>query len=70
MLSRRELLRWGATLAGGALALGKVPSALADGHGLHAAGMNIIVFITDQERAIQHFPRAWARTHLPGLTRL
>jgi arylsulfatase A-like enzyme len=32
--------------------------------------MNIVVFITDQERAIQHFPRDWARRNLPGLTRL
>jgi arylsulfatase A-like enzyme len=32
--------------------------------------MNILVFITDQERAIQHFPPGWARRHLPGTTRL
>src|SRR6266480_4509310 len=70
MLSRRELMQRGATLAGGALALGKVPSALADGHGPHVAGMNIVMFITDQERAIQHFPRGWSRRHLPGFTRL
>ncbi|HEU0298277.1 MAG TPA: sulfatase-like hydrolase/transferase [Longimicrobium sp.] len=34
------------------------------------AGMNVVLFITDQERAIQHFPRGWARKNLPGLTRL
>lgn len=32
--------------------------------------MNIILFITDQERAIQHFPDGWAEKHLPGLQRL
>jgi len=32
--------------------------------------MNIVMFISDQERAIQHFPRNWARRHLPGFTRL
>jgi arylsulfatase A-like enzyme len=33
-------------------------------------GMNVVMFITDQERAIQHFPPGWARQNLPGLTRL
>ena len=34
------------------------------------AGMNVILFLTDQERAIQHFPPGWAYNNLPGLTRL
>lgn len=34
------------------------------------AGMNVVMFITDQERAIQHFPRGWAKENLPGLDRL
>ncbi len=34
------------------------------------AGMNVIVFITDQQRAIQHFPPGWAKRNMPGLTRL
>ena len=34
------------------------------------AGMNVVLFITDQDRAIQHFPPGWTETHLPGLTRL
>ena len=33
-------------------------------------GMNVVVFITDQQRAIMHFPPDWAETHLPGATRL
>ena len=68
MLSRRELLQKGATVAAGSLALGRVP--LAWGQKPPLAGMNILMFITDQERAIQHFPRGWSRRHLPGFTRL
>ena len=34
------------------------------------AGMNVLLFITDQQRAIQHFPRGWAKRNMPGLTRL
>jgi choline-sulfatase len=34
------------------------------------AGMNVVLFITDQDRAIQHFPRGWAERNLPGATRL
>ena len=33
-------------------------------------GKNVILFLTDQERAIQHFPVNWERDNLPGLTRL
>jgi arylsulfatase A-like enzyme len=34
------------------------------------AGMNVILFLTDQERAIQHFPPGWEGRNLPGMTRL
>ncbi|HSU18006.1 sulfatase-like hydrolase/transferase [Longimicrobium sp.] len=34
------------------------------------AGKNVILFVTDQDRAIQHFPPGWAKENLPGLTRL
>ena len=45
------------------------------GAGAHAAGnnrpkMNVVFFMTDQERAIQHFPVGWEQANLPGLTRL
>jgi len=33
-------------------------------------GMNVILFMTDQERAIQHFPPGWEKANLPGLKRL
>ena len=32
--------------------------------------MNVVLFITDQERAIMHFPIGWAQQNLPGLTQL
>src|SRR5262245_53672008 len=31
---------------------------------------NVLLFMTDQERAIQHFPAGWEEANLPGLTRL
>jgi choline-sulfatase len=31
---------------------------------------NILIFVTDQDRGIQHFPPNWERANLPGLTRL
>lgn len=31
-------------------------------------GMNLVIFITDQERAIQHFPEGWAARRMPGAT--
>jgi choline-sulfatase len=40
------------------------------GNGRGMAGKNVILFITDQERAIQHFPPDWAERNLPGLRRL
>ncbi len=32
--------------------------------------MNMILFLTDQERAIQWFPEGWAAAHLPTMNRL
>ena len=32
--------------------------------------MNVVLFLTDQERSIQHFPSDWEQRNLPGLTRL
>jgi choline-sulfatase len=33
-------------------------------------GMNVLIFMTDQQRAIQHFPKGWAKKNLPGDDRL
>jgi arylsulfatase A-like enzyme len=72
-LTRKELLGTGAGVAAGALlAQGGLDRALAAGKGKRrdVAGMNMILFLTDQERAIQHFPRNWLRRNLPGMRRL
>ncbi len=70
MLNRRELLQKGATVAAGTLALGPGARWLGRETAASVTGMNVVLFISDQERAIQHFPRGWSRRHLPGLTRL
>lgn len=40
------------------------------GSGRSVAGMNVLLFITDQQRAIMHFPKNWEKQNLPGLHRL
>lgn len=49
-----------------------VPAARADGPSVPpaTAGMNLILFITDQERALQWFPTGWAAANLPAYTSL
>ncbi|MEZ5077652.1 MAG: sulfatase-like hydrolase/transferase [Solirubrobacterales bacterium] len=72
-LTRKELIGSGAAAAAAAM--------LPWGSGVEQAqaasrakgdlkGMNFILFISDQERAIQHFPPAWLRRNLPGMRRL
>ncbi|HEX4668785.1 MAG TPA: sulfatase-like hydrolase/transferase [Solirubrobacterales bacterium] len=73
-LTRKQLLGTGATAAS-ALLLSQgagVEAALAAAKGKRndVAGMNIVLFLTDQERAIQHFPPNWLRQNLPGMRRL
>lgn len=81
-LTRRQLLR-SAAITAAAGVLTREGSALAapvssrwseeDARGggqRTLAGMNVVLFITDQDRAIQHFPRGWAEENLPGVTRL
>ncbi|MGE0067037.1 MAG: sulfatase-like hydrolase/transferase [Solirubrobacterales bacterium] len=72
-LTRKELLGTGATAAAAALiAQSGVDRAVAAAKGgkRNVAGMNVILFLTDQERAIQHFPPNWLRQNLPGMRRL
>jgi arylsulfatase A-like enzyme len=33
-------------------------------------GKNVVLFMTDQERSVQHFPAGWEAANLPGMTRL
>jgi arylsulfatase A-like enzyme len=72
-LTRKQLLGTGAGAAAAAmlspsLGLGKAFGAGKGGEGLN--GKNVILFLTDQERAIQHFPDNWLRENLPGMRRL
>jgi arylsulfatase A-like enzyme len=72
-LTRKELLGTGAGVAASALlAQGGLDRALAagKGKGRDVSGMNVILVLTDQERAIQHFPANWLRHNLPGMRRL
>jgi choline-sulfatase len=80
-MTRGELLGAAAAVAPGALLAGRLAGGLqeAQARGLvrapssgaaPLAGMNAILFLTDQERAVQHFPPGWSRRNLPGLTRL
>src|SRR6266705_4009707 len=77
-LTRGELPR-AAAVATPALLLGRPaaapaastrrpPSPTPAGSGI--AGMNVLLFLTDQQRAIQHFPVGWSRRNMPGMTRL
>ena len=72
-VTRKELLQSGAGAAAGALlARGGLESALAASaqRSRSTAGMNIILLLSDQERAIQHFPPDWLRRNLPAMQRL
>src|SRR6478609_2803819 len=73
-LTRKQLLGTGAGAAAAALLAqgSSVERALAAGKGgrKDVAGMNIVLILTDQERAIQHFPPNWLRQNLPGMRRL
>lgn len=70
-LTRKKFLKTSGA-AGAGLLLGQHAAgrALAGGGRGPLRGMNVVLFITDQERAIQQFPRGWAAKNLPGLTRL
>jgi choline-sulfatase len=74
-LTRKQLLGSGASAAASALLLSQgagIERALAAAKGQRGdvAEMNVILFLTDQERAIQHFPQNWLRQNLPGMRRL
>jgi choline-sulfatase len=74
-LTRKELLE-SAAVAAPALLLARDASFGARSARAEAAkarlpeGMNVLLFLTDQDRAIQHFPKGWERDNLPGMNRL
>jgi choline-sulfatase len=65
---RRELLKSAATVGPVVLLSRDAGAASAQGGAL--SGMSVAVFLTDQERAIQHFPAGWAAENLSGENRL
>jgi choline-sulfatase len=66
---RRSLLISTAAAAATQLfASGTLASAAAETGPFH--GMNVLLFMTDQQRATQHFPEGWEEQHQPGLRRL
>ncbi len=76
-ITRGDLLKSAAAVAPGIL-LGSRAAAAAGAarpqprHAAPAggvAGMNMLLFLTDQQRAIQHFPPGWSARNLPGVTR-
>jgi len=72
-LTRKQLLQSGAGAAAGVLlAQSGLSRALAatEAKGNPIAGMNVILVLTDQERAIQHFPPRWMQRNLPGMMQL
>lgn len=69
MLNRRQLLQKAAAAAPAVL-LGRAALASAAANPASFDGRNLVIFMTDQERAIQHFPKGWAERNLPGLQRL
>ena len=80
MLKRRDLLRAGAAIPAVVAAeslIGvdakkkkKNKKKKNKGKGRDYSGMNVLLFITDQQRATMHFPNGWEAQNLPGMTRL
>ena len=73
-ITRGELLK-AAAVAGSALLYGGHTTAAGARarprrEGRWGRGHERDLFITDQERAIQHFPPGWSKQNLPGMTRL
>ena len=75
-ITRGQLLKGAAAAAPAVMLGGNAAKALAAGGADASAaaagfgGKNVILFMTDQERAIQHFPKGWANRNLPGQKRL
>jgi choline-sulfatase len=74
-ITRGDLLKTaaagaGALIAAGSTAAGAEALAKRAPAGREVAGMNVLVFLTDQQRAVQHFPVGWTKRNMPGLHRL
>jgi choline-sulfatase len=78
-ITRGDLLKTAAVVAPGILLGGRAASAAAAATRAKprraapagkVAGMNVLLFLTDQQRAVQHFPPGWSARNLPGVTAL
>jgi choline-sulfatase len=71
-ITRGDLLKTAAAGAGVLIGAGPTAEALAKRApaAREVAGMNVLVFLTDQQRAVQHFPPGWTQRNMPGLHRL
>ncbi len=68
-LTRKELLGPAAGAAS-ALLLSRYAQFASASAQKSAGKMNVVLFITDQDRAIEHFPRGWVLRNMPGCSRL
>ena len=68
-VTRRQMLK-STAMSLPALALGLNSHATFGGPSRRDLPKNVILFMTDQQRATQHFPPGWEEQNLPGLTRL
>jgi arylsulfatase A-like enzyme len=68
-ISRREMLV-ATAMAIPAVALESCNDGTKSNSGGAAQPKNVILFMTDQERATQHFPQGWEAANLPGMSRL
>jgi choline-sulfatase len=74
-LTRAELLKGAAVAAPGLVYGGRTAAAVAAARRRRGGfgdldGMNVVLFLTDQQRALQHFPPQWCDRNLPGMERL
>jgi choline-sulfatase len=73
-ITRGDLLKAAGVAAPGLLLGGRAAAAVARPRraspARQVAGMNVLVFLTDQQRAIQHFPPGWSKRNMPGVSRL
>lgn len=69
MLTRRKLFKSAAAGAPALMLGSQALTGIASGKS-PAAGKNVVIFITDQDRKVMHFPNGWEQSNLPGLTRL
>jgi arylsulfatase A-like enzyme len=69
-MNRRTVLKTAAGAAGAAAPAFTILTDTSRAAGVPRSqfdGKNLLIFVTDQERAIQHFPEGWAARRMPGM---